>query len=59
MLFQLFATGVIDTGGKFATGVNNTSETGGKICRRCVVDTGGAPLLANISANFRKNSKRF
>ncbi len=34
--------GVIDTGGKFATGV---------------VDTGGAPWLANISANFRKNSK--
>jgi hypothetical protein len=23
-----------------------------------VADTGGAPLLANISANFRKNSKR-
>jgi hypothetical protein len=23
-----------------------------------VVDTGGAPLLAIISANFRKNSKR-
>jgi hypothetical protein len=23
-----------------------------------VVDTGGAPLLANISANFRKNTKR-
>jgi hypothetical protein len=23
-----------------------------------VVDTGGAPLLANISANFRKKSKR-
>ncbi len=38
-----FATGVINTGGKFATGV---------------VDTGGAPWLANISANFRKNSKR-
>ncbi len=37
-----FATGVIETGGKFATGV---------------VDTGGAPWLANISANFRKNSK--
>ncbi len=37
-----FATGVIDTGGKFAT---------------VVVDTGGAPWLANISANFRKNSK--
>jgi hypothetical protein len=30
------------TGGKFATGVN---------------DTGGAPLAANIFANFRKNSK--
>ncbi len=37
-----FATGVIDPGCKFATGV---------------VDTGGAPWLANISANFRKNSK--
>jgi hypothetical protein len=23
-----------------------------------VFDTGGAPLLANISVNFRKNSKR-
>jgi hypothetical protein len=40
---QIFATGVIDTGGKFAAGVG---------------DTGGAPVLANISANFRKNSKR-
>ncbi len=38
-----FATGVVDTGGKFAASV---------------VDTGGAPWLANISANFRKNSKR-
>ncbi len=38
-----FATGVIDTGGKFATGV---------------VDIGGQPWAANISANFRKNSKR-
>ncbi len=32
-------TGVVDTGGKFAT---------------WVVDTGGAPWLANIFANFRK-----
>jgi hypothetical protein len=72
-LFPLFATGVIDTGGKFATGINNTSQTGvadtggifaagdvdtsGKFATS-VVDTGGAPLLANISANFRKNSKR-
>jgi hypothetical protein len=41
-LVAKFAAGVVDTGGKFATGV---------------VDTGGAPWLANISANFRKNSK--
>jgi hypothetical protein len=37
-----FASGVVDTGGKFSTGV---------------VDTSGAPWPANISANFRKNSK--
>jgi hypothetical protein len=41
----------------FATGINNTIETGGKICAG-VVDTGGQPLAVNISANFRKNSKR-
>ncbi len=45
------AAGVVDTGGKFAAGINNTSKTGGKICRQCcwyqckfaagVVDTGG------------------
>ncbi len=51
------ATGVVDTGGKFTTGINNTSQTGGKFATG-VVDTGGAPLLTNISANFRKNSKR-
>ncbi len=34
-----FTGGVVDTGGKFAT---------------CVVDTGGAPGLANISVNFRE-----
>ncbi len=55
-MFPLFATGVIDTGGKFApgvvdtcavdsggkfaTGINNTRETGGKICHR-IIDTGG------------------
>jgi hypothetical protein len=60
-LLPLFATGVVDTGGKlaklvakFAAGV---ADTGGKFATG-VVDTGGAPLLANISANFRKNSKR-
>jgi hypothetical protein len=46
-LFQLFATGVNDTGGKFAAGVvdigvNNTRETGGKFATS-VVDTGGTP----------------
>ncbi len=30
-----FATGVVDTGGKFVTGINNTSKTGGEICHRC------------------------
>jgi hypothetical protein len=30
ILFPLFTTGVIDTGGKFATGINNTCKTGGK-----------------------------
>jgi hypothetical protein len=30
-----FAAGIVDTSGKFATGINNTSGTGGKICRRC------------------------
>ncbi len=60
-----FAAGVVDTGGKFATGVVDTGgnfaagvvETGG-IFATGVVDTGGQPLAANISANFRKNSKR-
>ncbi len=30
-----FAAVIVDTGGKFVTGINNTSETGGKICCRC------------------------
>jgi hypothetical protein len=49
-----FAAGVVDTGGNFSAGV---VDTGGKFATG-VVDTGGAPLLTNISANFRKNSKR-
>ena len=62
---EKFAAGVADTGGKFAAGVVDTGsnfaagvfDTGGKFATG-VVDTGGAPRLANISANFRKNSKR-
>jgi hypothetical protein len=34
-LLPLFATGIVDTGGKFATGINNASENGVKICHRC------------------------
>jgi hypothetical protein len=64
-LVAKFAAGVVDTGGKFATSVVDTSgnfaagvvDTGGKFATG-VVDTGGQPLAANISANFRKNSKR-
>jgi hypothetical protein len=42
--------------GKFATGINDTSDTGGKIYRR-IVHPRGAHWLADISENFRKNSK--
>jgi hypothetical protein len=30
-----FAASIVDTVGKFASGINNTSGAGGKICRRC------------------------
>jgi hypothetical protein len=53
-LVAKFAAGVVDTGGKFATGV---VDSGGRIATG-VVDTSGQPLAANISENFRKNSKR-
>jgi hypothetical protein len=35
-------TGVVDTGGKFSAGINDTSCIGGKFAAG-VVDTGGAP----------------
>ncbi len=41
-VFPIFTTDSNDTRGKFATGI---------------VDSGGAPFLANISANFLKNLK--
>jgi hypothetical protein len=34
-LTPAFAAGIVDTSGIFATGINNTCGTGGKICRRC------------------------
>jgi hypothetical protein len=55
-LFPLFATGVVDTGGKFANGVVDTggnlppvaigiNNTSGMVAKFAtgVVDTGGAP----------------
>jgi hypothetical protein len=30
-----FATGIIDTGGKFDTCINKASKNGGKICHWC------------------------
>ncbi len=64
-MVEKFASGAADTGGKFATGVVDTGgnfaagvvDTGGNFAAG-VVDAGGAPWLKNISANFRKNSKR-
>ncbi len=53
-LVAKFAAGVVDTGGKFATGVVDTCGN----FAAGVADTGGQPWAANISANFRKNSKR-
>jgi hypothetical protein len=41
-LFPLFAAGVVDTGGKYAAGINGTSGIGGKFAIG-VVDTGDAP----------------
>ncbi len=63
-LVEKFAAGVVDTGGKFATGVVDIGgnfaagvvDTGGKFATG-VADTGGQPWAANISANFRNNSK--
>ncbi len=57
------AAGIVDTGRKFAIGINNTSKTGGKICHQCrwylwqaarVFDTGGAPWLAKSLRIFKK-----
>jgi hypothetical protein len=53
-LVAKFAAGVVDTGSNFAAGVSDTS---GKIATG-VIHTGGAPLLAYMSENFRKNLKR-
>jgi hypothetical protein len=47
-----FSAGVVGTGGdtgrKFATGINNTSETGGKICRRFRIPVVNLPTVSLI-----------
>jgi hypothetical protein len=48
-LFPLFATGAVETGGKFAAGIVDT-------CGKFATDINN---LVNISANFRKNLKLF
>jgi hypothetical protein len=53
MVFPLVAIRVVDTGGKFAAGINDTGCIGVKFAAG-VVDTGGGPWLANISTNIRK-----
>ncbi len=54
-LVAKFAAGVADIGVKFSARDIDTgsNDTDGKFATS-VVDTGCAPLLANISANFRK-----
>ena len=42
MVFPFFAICVMDTGGKFAAGINDTSGIGGKFTAG-VVDTSGVP----------------
>jgi hypothetical protein len=54
-LFPLYAC-FVDNSSKFVTGINNTSGTGGKLAAG-VIEAGGAPSLANISANLKKKSK--
>ncbi len=49
--FDTSSTGVVDTSGKFA-------DWRVFLHLPLVLDTGGARWAANISANFRKNSKR-
>ncbi len=47
---------LLDTGGKFATGIKTPAVAVEKFATG-VIDTGGAPSLANISENHWKNSK--
>jgi hypothetical protein len=67
-LFPLFATGVFDTGGKFATAINNTSETCGNFLPVSLTPAANLPpvvlipvvhlVLRKSPRIFPKNSKR-
>ncbi len=57
LILWQFATGIVDTVRKFAAGINLTLVKLVAKFASGVVDTGGAPGLANISANFQKNLK--
>jgi hypothetical protein len=56
ILFPLFAMGIIDTGGNLLP-ISTTPAVPVAKFATGVVDTSGAPSLANISVNFRKNLK--
>ncbi len=59
-LVEKYDAGVIDTGGKFVAGVVILAAILPLVSLTNlppVVDTGGAPRIANISMKFRKNSE--
>jgi hypothetical protein len=51
--FATSFSSVVETGGKFATGVN---DAGGKFAAG-VVDTGGAPSLVNVTHEKTRSKK--
>ncbi len=52
ILFQLFSTGVVDTSGKFATGINDTSLTGGKFTPMSLISVVTCEYLRKFSNKF-------
>ncbi len=51
-MFPLFATGVVDTGGKFATSINDSSSTGAKFTDS-VIDTLAYEFLKKFEMALR------
>ncbi len=53
ILFKLFATGIVETCGKFATGFNNTSGTGGNLMTVSLIPVENFSLaLVTLVANL-------